>query len=273
MFEPVKEIYSRRSLVKALVVRNLKVRYSRPLLGIVWAFLTPFLAACIYYVVFSVILKVKIAEAPFFIYLMSAVFTWGFFQSSVTCAATSLVDNKNLIKESSFPHYLVPVAIVLENVVNFLPALLVLIAASFFSLKGLPRLIVFFPVVFALHIAITIGLSVICSVLYVRWRDLKYVLDAALLLAANLTPVFYSIHFVKGSFTDIFYKLYLCNPFVGILNFYRCMFFKGFYADMRTDITAGYLLIPAFIFAALILPMGFYLYKKNKDTINDHISY
>ena len=124
-----------------------------------------------------------------------------------------------------------------------------------------------------IHIAITAGLSIICSVLYVRWRDLKYVLDVALLLLVNLTPVFYSIHFVKNTFNGFFYGAYLADPFVGMLTMYRCIFFKGFYADVRTDMAAASWLVPPLIFAVLILPLGFYVYRRHKDTINDYLSY
>src|SRR3989338_3576328 len=95
------------NLIQQLVLKDLKMRYSRPMLGFFWAFLSPFLAVTVFYAVFSLALKIQIKEAPFFLYLMSAVFPWRFFQDSLMSSVTSLVDNKNLIKESGFAHYLI----------------------------------------------------------------------------------------------------------------------------------------------------------------------
>src|SRR3989338_2265063 len=89
-------------LIKELVLKDLKIRYSRPMLGFLWAFLSPFLIVGVFYLVFSLILKVQTEEAPFFLYLMSAVFPWQFFHNSVISSTTSLVDNKNLLREANF---------------------------------------------------------------------------------------------------------------------------------------------------------------------------
>lgn len=120
MITIIQELFAKRNLIQELVIKDLKIRYSRPLLGFLWAFLSPFLTVAVFYVVFCVILKVEITEAPFVFYLMSAIFPWRFFQDSLMCSTTSLVDNKNLIRESNFPHYLIPLSIVFTNLIIFL---------------------------------------------------------------------------------------------------------------------------------------------------------
>lgn len=273
MFAIVQKLYARQNLIRELVLKDLKLRYSRPILGIFWAFLSPFLIVLILYVIFSLVLKVKTEEAPFFLYLMSAVFPWRFFQDSVMSSVTSLVDNKNLIRESNFPHYLIPVSIVLTNAVIFLPSLLILIVISAFVLKGLPIYTLFLPVILAVHFAMTIGLSTMLSILYVKWRDIKYILEPALLLLFYLTPVFYSIYLVKSSFSALLFKAYIYNPFVGILNLYRFSLLKGFYSLVQKDIGFLGLIVMPSCFAILFLLLGFYFYSKNKDKINDYLPY
>ena len=174
----LKEIFTNRFLIKELVVRDLKVRYSRPALGFLWAFLSPFLTVVIFYFVFSVILRVHIQEAPFVLYLISGVFSWRFFQDSLMGSVTSLVDNKNMIREANFAHYLMPLSIVLANGINFLPSLVLMIISSSLVLRGLPLFIGWLPVVLAVHLVLTTGLAVFFSLLYVKWRDVKYLLEA-----------------------------------------------------------------------------------------------
>jgi len=269
----LQEIYSKRYLIRELVVKDLKIRYSRPLLGFLWAFLSPMLIVLIFYLVFSLFLQVRIKEAPFLLYLMTGVFSWRFFQDSLISSTTSLIDNKNLIRESSFPYYFIPLSIVFANGIIFLPCLGILIVTSLFYLRGLPLYIVLLPIVLAIHLTLAIGMSLIFSILYVKWRDIKYILEALLPILFYLTPAFYSIYLVKDRFAHLLFSVYMSNPFVGILNLYRLAILKGFYPLIKEDISLLSLVIVASSFAVILLLLGFYFYKKNKNTINDYLSY
>lgn len=273
MLSVIREVLVRRTLIAELVIKDLKIRYSRPVLGFLWAFLSPLLIVAIFYLVFSIILQVKTKEAPFLLYLMSAIFSWRFFQDSLVSSTTSFIDNKNLIRESKFPHYLIPLSIVLANGINFLPSLGILIIVSLFILKGLPAFIVLLPIIFAIHLIITMGMSLVFSILYVKWRDTKYILEAVLMVLFYLTPAFYSIYLVKDSFPPLLFNVYIYNPFVGVLNLYRFAILKGFYPLIKEDMGLLSLVIMPTGFAIAILLLGFYFYKKNKDSINDYLSY
>jgi len=268
-----KEIFLRRNLIRELILKELKIRYSRPLLGFLWAFLSPFFIVIIFYVIFSLFLKVKIEEAPFLLYLMTAVFPWRFFQDSLFASTTSLVDNKNLIRESDFPHYLIPISISLSNLINFLPSLAILIITSLLILKGLPIFILFLPLVLFIHLLVTIGLSIIFSVLYVRWRDIKYILDPLLLFLFYLIPGVYSFRVVKDSLSASLFEAYTYNPLVGLLSLYRISVLKGFYPMIREDIKISALIIVPLCFAIIIFLLGLYIYKKNRYRINDYLFY
>jgi len=269
----INEIITRRNLIRELVLKNLKIRYSKSLLGFLWAFLSPFLIVLIFYVVFSLILNVKTREAPFVLYLMSGVFSWRFFQDSLISSTTSLIDNKNLIRESSFPHYLIPLSIVLSNMIDFLSSLIILLIVSLFVLQGLPYFVLFLPIVLVIHLGICTGLSIIFSILYVKWRDIKHILEAVLLLLFYLTPAFYSLYLVKASFSSLLFRVYLYNPFVGVLNLYRSSILKGFYKAIQSEVGIVPLLFMPLGFAIVVLLLAFYFYRKNKDNINDYLSY
>lgn len=260
-------------LIRELAVKDLKIQYSRPSLGFFWAFLSPLFMVAIFYLVFGVILKVRIESAPFVLYLMTGVFPWLFFQSSVNKSVTSLMDNRNLIKESNFQHWLIPVSIVCANAVNFLPSLLVIVITSFIMAGGIPGFIAFLPFILATHIVFTAGLSIIVSLLYVRWRDFKYILEPVLLLLFYLTPAVYSLSIVKNSFPPLLFKLYAYNPLVGILTLYRMALLKGFADSAGTCVNLSYVIIIQFIFTMLVLTAGYYLYRRDKRYINDYLAY
>ncbi len=269
----IKDIFDKRGLIRELALKNLKLRYSRPVLGFLWAFLTPLCTTIIYYIVFTYIISIKIEGTPLFLYLMSAFFPWHLFSSAVMCSVTSLIDNKNLIKESRFPHYLIPIAIFLENLIVFLPSLLILIMASLFILKGLPVYIIFLPFILILHGAIILGISIIFSVLYVRWRDLKYILDVILMFLFNLIPSFYSIYLIRDAFPGSLFKLYLLNPFVGLVNLYRFSLLRGFFSILEKDFDILSFIINPLLFGIFIWIIASYVYKTNERQINDYLSY
>lgn len=272
MIAIIQDLFARRNLIQELVIKDLKVRYCRPLLGFLWAFLSPFLTVAVFYIVFSLILKVNITEAPFVFYLMSAIFPWRFFQDSLISSTTSLMDNKNLIRESNFPHYLIPFSIVFANIVNFLPSLVLLIATSLI-LKRITIFIILLPIVLAIHFILTLGLSIMLSIFYVKWRDIKYILDIALLMLFYLTPAFYSFYLVKASFAPLLFKAYIYNPFTIILNLYRVTLLKGFYDAIEREIGFAFLFLVPLIFAIAVLLLGLYFYRKYKNSINDYLSY
>ncbi|MDD2751771.1 MAG: ABC transporter permease [Candidatus Omnitrophica bacterium] len=269
----IREVYSRRSLLRELIAKDLKARYKMPVLSFFWAFLSPLFFTGILYLIFSVFMKINIQEAPFLLYLMSAVFTWRFFQEAVMTSATSLMDNRNLIKEASFPHYLVPLSLVLANLLNFLPSLGILIALSFFISRGLPIFIIFLPAVLVIHFIITFGMALIFSILYIRWRDTKYVLEILLQALFYLTPVFYSLALVKEGVSPKVYSLYLLNPFVGILNLYRLALLKGFYQAINAQVNWLVWAVITPLVACVILFLGFFVYAKSRKYINDYLAY
>ena len=155
----------------------------------------------------------------------------------------------------------------------FLPSLAILVITALLALKGLPVFFLLLPVVLAVHVGLAIGLSIILSIAYVRWRDTRYILDAVLLVLFYLTPAFYSIFLVKDSFPSFWYKLYIYNPLVGILNLYRSATLRGFYSLIKEVAGLPGLISAPVIFAITILVFAFYFYKRNKSTINDYLAY
>jgi ABC-type polysaccharide/polyol phosphate export permease len=273
IFLMLKELYLRRELIRELVSKELKIHYSRPLLRFLWAFLLPFLTAVVFYFVFSKFLKVEIREAPGFLYLMTAIFPWRFFQDSVMTATTCLIDHRNLLRESAVPYYFIPVSIVIFHFVNFLPSLMILLGVSLFVLKSFSPTILFLPLVLLLHLMIAFGLCMIFSVFYVRWRDTKYLAEFFLMLIFYSTPVFYSLYFVQKTLSPGHFSVYLYNPFTVLLNLYRYSFFGAIYAGLNNGLNAVNLFLISFAFSLFCVFLGLFLFKKYKDRMKDHLAY
>ena len=81
--EEAQDLWRYRGLVHELVVRDIKVRYKRSVLGILWTMLAPLLNMVALTLVFSALLKTAIQNYP--VYFMTGSIFWIFFsQTSMT---------------------------------------------------------------------------------------------------------------------------------------------------------------------------------------------
>ncbi len=97
--------------------------------------------------------------------------------------------------------------------------------------------------------------------------------QADVLMLFYLTPVIYPLSLVKDSFKPLLFSVYMCNPFVNLINAYRIVLLKGFYEAIKQDISFLNIVVGPVAFTAIILLLGIYFYRKNMDSINDYISY
>ena len=90
-----------RDLLRELVVRDMKLRYKRSVLGVAWSILNPLAQLLVFGFVFRFILPVKIPNYSSF--LFCGVLAWNWFSSSLLLSTGAIVDNRDLIKRPGFP--------------------------------------------------------------------------------------------------------------------------------------------------------------------------
>lgn len=210
-----------REILKNLVLRNLKVRYKNSVLGLFWAFLNPLFTIIVFYVVFSLIIKIQIPQYPLF--LLSAFLPWIFFSSALTEATNSIIENANLVKKVYFPRAILPVSYVLSNFINLLLSLLVLLPILLFFRLYIIKFIYFLPVILIIHLIFTTGLALLFCCANVYFRDVSHILTVILMFWFYLTPIVYPISMVPVKFQG----LYMANPMAAMANIYRDILFNG----------------------------------------------
>lgn len=267
----IKNIVTHREIILQLAIKNLKVRYRKPYFGFLWALIIPFCIAVVYRLVFSRFLHVRIENYPFFIYIITALLPWRYFQSSISEATHSILANKTLVNKVLFPKELLPVSIVLANLINFLPSILaILIVIGIFKMEY-----TFFsfllPVVILLHTICILGLSLLFSGLQVIYRDVEYVVEVILLTLFFLTPGIYSLNLVTGLNTKYLTEIYMLNPLVGILNLYRVALLNNFWQNLPNQVTVLNTIVAPIILSFIILVAGFYIFKKCEVKFSDYI--
>src|SRR5262249_35190874 len=130
--------------------RDLKVRYKRSVLGLMWTMLNPLLMMGITTVVFSNVFRMSIQNFP--IYMLSGYVVWAFFSQSTISASSSILDNAGLSRKIYVPPALFPLSSIIAACINllvsFVPlAALMIVTQSKLSLSLLMLPLTILPVV------------------------------------------------------------------------------------------------------------------------------
>lgn len=208
-------------LLLTLVSRDMKLRYRRSMLGILWTLLNPLAMLLTLYFIFHTVIPLNIPR--FTSFLFSGLLAWTWFAASLQQATGAIVDNIALIKRPGFPATMLPVVAVTSHLVHFLLALPVL--WLFLMLDGcqITSAMLALPLVMALQFLWTLSLAYFTAALYVNFRDTQYLLGVLLQLLFYLTPILYETSTVPSPYQ----LLYLCNPMAYLLDAYRDILLRG----------------------------------------------
>ncbi|MFH1202393.1 MAG: ABC transporter permease [Candidatus Omnitrophota bacterium] len=268
----IKELFKHKRLIYELAIRDLKVRYRKPFLGFFWMLIMPLCTAIVYKILFSDFMHASSGNYPFFIHLITALLPWTYFANSIQGSIASVLGSKNIIRQISFPKYLLPFSVVLANLINFFPALLVLLgflAAFHIKVSGL---IIFLPVVILIQTLLIVGVSLAVSSLQVIYRDIEYIVQILLMILFFLTPGVYTLEELINKTNPLFVKIYMWNPLVGILNLYRIIFIGNYVNSMPKEISLLNALVSPIICSLAALFVGYYVFVKCEDKFSDHLN-
>ncbi len=222
----VQELISFGEVLQELVKRDLKVRYKRSVLGLMWTMLNPLLMMAITTIVFSNLFRTNIENFP--IYMLSGYLVWGFFSQATSGAASSVLDNAALTRRIYVPPALFPLATTIAACVNlsvsFVPLLLLMILTrSTFSWA-----LVALPIAILPAIAFAYGLGLILAASSVFFHDTLYTYQVFLTAWMYLTPIFYPRNIVPAEWATLFEL----NPIFHFVELVRAPIYYGSLPDI-----------------------------------------
>ena len=272
----IPDLIRARQLLSDLIWKDIRVRYRYAAIGFAWAILEPLIMMLILTFVFSFVLQLRFDEIGGgggrgydAVFILTGLLAWQFLATSLTSATTSLVDNQNLVTKVNFPREVIPLATIGVAIVNLAVGSLLLLVLYLLLVGGFPGLgLVWLVVVFLIQLAFVMGLALICSTFNASFRDVSYMVNAALLFGFYATPVFYQPGLVRDALTDhgleAFYPIYFLNPMAGLITGYRQALFDGRLPDLI------YLAWPA-LCAAGVLALGIVVFRKRSPTLADQL--
>jgi ABC-type polysaccharide/polyol phosphate export permease len=256
----LREVYRYRQAVRHLVERDLKVRYSNSLLGIVWSLFSPLLMTLVYYLVFTYLVPSGIAKFPVFI--LSGLLPWTFFTASLVGTTLSISTNGHLINRVYFPREVLPLSSLLANGVNFLIALALLF--GFIAVFQIPVgwSLLWLPVIVLIQTVFTLGLGLLLSALNVFFRDTQQLVEVGTLAWFFLTPIIYSIELIHNQALRTLVEV--LNPMAGLVVAYRHILYSGDSPQL------GLLAVTA-LEAALAGLVGAYIFRRLSPTFAEEV--
>jgi lipopolysaccharide transport system permease protein len=213
----LRELWKYRELLLFIAWRDVKVRYQQTFFGVAWAVLQPLFMMLVFSVFFGRFAKLPSDGVPYPVFTLCAVVPWQLFQYSLAQSSNSLVSSQALIKKVYFPRLVIPIAAVLDGLVDFSVALVLLIAMM--ALYGITptRNIVFLPLFVAFATLTALSIGVWLSALNVQYRDVRYTVPFLSQFWMFATPVAYSSSIVPAEWR----WAYGLNPMVGVIEGFR----------------------------------------------------
>lgn len=244
-----KKIYNYRELLKTNVKKEIRGRYKKSILGVLWSFLNPLLQLAVYALIFPIILKDT--QPNYVIFLCVALIPWTYFTTTLMQSAASMIVNGNIIKKVYFPREIIPISVVTSGCVNFLISTIIIIGFVLAAGMGLTKYIVYYPLILLIQYIFLLGISFIISSVTVYLRDIEHLIGIAIQLLFYATPIVYAGNTIPQNFQFIM-KL---NPMAHIINGYRDIFY---YQTMPHIKNLLILLVISIVFCII----GYQIFKK-----------
>jgi lipopolysaccharide transport system permease protein len=219
----LRELWEYRDLGLTLALRDLQLTYRQTLLGVAWVLLQPLAATVIFAVVFGRLAKLPSDGVPYTSFALAGLTVWTFVSTGVSTAATSLVQDRDLVTKVWFPRMLAPLAAVLSASVELLITLLLLIPVLAVDHVVPPLQVLTLPLwIFGATLLAT-GVGLWLAAANVLYRDVHVVLGFLLQAWLWISPVAISSSLVPGRWRYV----YNLNPAAGLIDGMRWALLDG----------------------------------------------
>jgi len=211
------EIFKYKDLVKELVVRDIKVKYKKSVLGILWSILNPLLM--------MIVLSI-----------------------ATNMSMMSILGNGGLIKKVYLPKYIFPLSKTLFGLVNLIFSLIAVFIVILFTKQKIGISSLFIPLLFMYITIFSLGIGFILSSTAVFFRDIIHLYGILLIVWNYLTPVFYPLEIVPDKYRN-FISL---NPMTYYVDYFRKILLYNEIPDLNLNFICFFVSVISLLIGILI---------------------
>lgn len=267
----MKHIFSKqnKALLAELVRTDFKLRYQGSVLGYAWSLLRPLFMFAILYVVFTKFLKIGGSVPNYPIYLLLGIVIWNFFQEMTSQSLGAIVGRGDLIRKIRIPRWLIIVSTSVSAIINL--ALNLVVFMTFALISGMDILVtsIWLPLLLVEVYLFALGLSLLLSALFVRYRDVSYIWEVLIQAGFYVTPILYPLTLISNLNIE---RILLVNPIAQAIQDARYVFVTK-ESTRITDLYGGSIwpyIMPLSV-VVLTLLLGFVYFKKESSEFAENI--
>jgi len=195
-----------RDLLMVLVLKELRVRYKRTVLGYAWSVMQPLAFAVVYWIVFKQFIRMDTGDVDYPLFLICGLFAWQWFGNGMQSASMALVGNASLITKVNFPRIYAVLSGFLNDLVHYLLAVPVILVFMFAYGRGAhASWLWLLPALLLIQGMLILGLSLLAATINLFLRDLERLIGIGVLMLFHLTPVVYPETLIPDRFRWILY--------------------------------------------------------------------
>ena len=210
------QIWDSRALIAMLARKDFFVRYRRASFGLLWAVLLPLLQAVVLAIVFAKVAKIHVSGVNYTVFIFAGMIAWTFFSTVFGAGSTAIVDGSGMTAKIYFPRAILPLVTAGSTLYGFAITVVILIGLCIATGVDLGVSVLLLIPATIIMTVLAVAFAEVFSALHVYFRDMRFVVQAMLLVWFYVTPIIYPLSLVGtlGTFLHI-------NPLTGVVEMFR----------------------------------------------------
>lgn len=256
-------------LLWLLATTEFKRTYFGTVLGYVWSLVRPLMLFGVLLFVFTQVFKLGSSLPNYPVLLLLGIVLFTLFQESTQTSVTSVVSQEGIVRKTQFPRLVIPLSTVLTCAFNFCLNLIVVFV--FILAWGVDPAWTWllFPLAVLALVVFTCAMSMMLSVLYVRFRDIAIIWAVVAQVLFYATPVIYPIELLQKPSLE---HLLMINPLAVIFEQARVWVLSEPNAPTAAEAAGGALrLLPAAAIFIGVCVYGAWVFRREAPRIAEDL--
>jgi ABC-type polysaccharide/polyol phosphate export permease len=232
LLREARELFAYRTLLRLLVINQLKQRYRRSLLGMGWMLVGPLLNTAVLSVAFNALFRSSIVQYP--VYVMVGLIAWNFFAQTTTLGVDAAISGSGLLQRVYLPRSMFVIATLGGAVINMGIALIALLIVLLTNSVPLYSTWLMLPLAIAVLALFTLGITLLVATLAVFVGDVAHMYQLLVQALFFLTPIVYPAEIVP---TELRWLVEL-NPMSILVDLFRALLYRGQVPDLSQWLSA-----------------------------------
>ncbi|HET6997972.1 MAG TPA: ABC transporter permease [Solirubrobacterales bacterium] len=249
-------------------VTEFKRTYFGTVLGYLWSLVRPLMLFAVLLFVFTKIVRIGSDTPNYPVLLLLGIVLFSFFQEATQNSVTSVVAQEGIVRKTQFPRLVIPLATVLTAFFNLLLNLIVVFVFVLAWGVDPSWTWLLFPFSLGLIAVLTAAVSMMLSVLYVRFRDVAIIWTVLGQVLFYMTPVLYPLTVLENQTLQ---RLMLVNPLAPIFNEIQRWVINPDEPSSASIAGSAVYLIPAAVLFVAICAFGVWIFNRDAPKIAEEL--